>query len=122
MAYRSGRAAAIGGTPVPLGRFASRALGRLKEEIVLGFRPESARLSDPRPGDIAVPGAVKLVERLGAETVTTVALDGGTDVLVRNPGDKPAAVGDRVTLLVDPENLYGFDPNSGDAVAAVDRG
>ncbi len=122
MAGRDGPEAAIGETLVPLGRFSSPAVGRLTDGIVLGFRPEAARLGEPRPDDIAIPGAVRLVERLGAETVTTVALNGGGDVLVRNPGDKPAAVGDRVTLLVDPANLYGFDPNSGAAVATVDRG
>jgi ABC-type sugar transport system ATPase subunit len=102
----------IGEATVPLDRFAHPG-----GEVLLGFRPEAAQLSNARPDDIAIPGTVKLVERLGAETVTTVTIADDIDVLLRNPGDKPAAIGERIRLHVAAGDLYAFDPQSGAAIA-----
>jgi multiple sugar transport system ATP-binding protein len=82
-------------------------------DVVLGVRPEEIGLGPPGEGPLG--GRVQLVERLGAETVVTVALPAG-EVLVRTPRDAELRAGDEVSLRVAPDAILFFDPASGAAL------
>jgi hypothetical protein len=62
-------------------------------------------------------GEAKLVERLGAETIVTLGLPTGAEVLIRAPGDTALATGEKVPLSIAADDLYLFDPVTGEAVA-----
>jgi multiple sugar transport system ATP-binding protein len=92
-------------------------LGAVREvgprDVTLGVRPEEIALASGGEGPLA--GRVLLVERLGAETVVTVALEAG-EVLVRTPRDAALAAGDLVSLLIPAEAILLFDAATGAAL------
>ncbi|MET0569147.1 MAG: sn-glycerol-3-phosphate ABC transporter ATP-binding protein UgpC [Hyphomicrobiaceae bacterium] len=111
------RAMRINGAVVPLEAFAPEALAVLGPEALLGFRPETARLKREDGAGVVLDGEARLVERLGAETIVTLALPNGTEVLVRAPGDTALAMGEKAPLSIAAGDLYLFDPVTGEAVA-----
>ena len=72
--------------------------------LVFGVRPEHVRLAD----DAGVRGEVFGVEYMGARQVVTVDTEAGR-LRVRTPNSQRAAVGERVGLAFDPEQIVLFD-------------
>lgn len=87
-------------------------------EVVLGVRPED--LAEPDEGMPAgklgcVPAQVDLVEPLGSEKLLHL-LAGEKSFVARVSHRSSARVGDKVSLMVRPERLRLFDPDSGEAL------
>ena len=79
-------------------------------EVVLGVRPEHVRV-DPDGG---VAGTVAVVEALGHERHLVCSRPDGSLVTVRATGPTgPEAVGDELTLSIDPAQVHLFDRASG---------
>jgi ABC-type sugar transport system ATPase subunit len=76
-------------------------------KATLGVRPE--HLSIETPGDIGVPGEVRVTEHLGAETLLYVGLDDGATIAVRAGGLNTARPGDRVDVGFKAEACHLFD-------------
>jgi len=111
------KVATADGLSVPLDGFAPEGLARLGERCAIGFRPEAVRPGDGAdPAEIAMQGEVRLVERLGAETVVAFALAGQVEALARLPGDAGLVAGQPVTMRLHRDDLYLFDPRSGEAI------
>jgi multiple sugar transport system ATP-binding protein len=111
------RSAHLGPTPIPLTSFDATHVAALGAKAVLGFRPETIHFSAEGMIDpVTFRGLVGLVERLGAETVITVALEHGPEILVRNPGDANVSMGEPVTVAVAAADLYLFEPIDGEVV------
>ena len=107
----------LNGTTVPLDQFAPEAVAALGRDAILGFRPETVQLRHDESRGVVLDGEARLVERLGAETIVTLALPGGEEVLVRAPGDTALARGEKVALSIAAGDLYLFDAVTGEAVA-----
>jgi sn-glycerol 3-phosphate transport system ATP-binding protein len=76
-------------------------------ELVLGMRPEHARLGGA--GDAGWPFSVEMVEMLGAERLVHGRI-GSVGFTVRIDATLPVpGLGDRATLLTRPEHLHWFD-------------
>jgi multiple sugar transport system ATP-binding protein len=88
--------------------------GRGTRRVEVGIRPEHLAL-ERQPGGreaVAMAGTVELVESLGHERLVRCAVDGGV-VVVRVSGEAPEpAIGDRVSVLVDPARVHLFDPDT----------
>jgi multiple sugar transport system ATP-binding protein len=87
-------------------------------DMLAGFRPEAARLTEPsgEPGDAGDPGRLRLpvyaVEPLGNEMI--VAFKVGDEFLnVRVPADAPVAAGQNCGIAVAAGHLHFFDSQSG---------
>jgi multiple sugar transport system ATP-binding protein len=114
----SRRSMHLDGAAVPLDRFAPEGLAELGREAVLGFRPEAVRLQNAIPNEsLTLHGETRLVERLGAETIVTLALPGDHEVLIRTAGDATFGLGENVRLFIGASDIYLFDPATGQAVA-----
>jgi multiple sugar transport system ATP-binding protein len=138
--------AALAGAVIPLspGVRAAAAADKLTE-LVVGIRPEHMHLTDAAgaaPGSGAgrpdaagaaqaspvstsavltsavLSGEMLLVEELGADALLHVRLadDGGT-VVARTEGRKSPAPGQRVTLRVQPDDIFAFHPVTGARLA-----
>ncbi len=118
--------ARLAGTVLPLPAAARAGLS----EIVIGIRPEHLHLttkdSPAIPGDRSslLTGEVILVEELGADALLHVRLSGdpadltaGTPFVARAEGRRPPALGQQVTLAVDPADVLTFHPATGARIA-----
>jgi multiple sugar transport system ATP-binding protein len=84
-------------------------------ELVLGIRPEHLHLADST-GQLA--GEVILVEELGADALLHVRLVGdGNPVVARTEGRKPPAPGQEVRFNVQPDDVFAFNPVTGERLA-----
>ena len=102
--------------------------------VVIGFRAEDVRVSQ-KEGDSVQPdwfrANVVEIDRLGDSAVIHVCVDGiesgdnlkngdlpeqssSREILVRQPADTNLQVGDRVNLMVEPDRILWFDPQSGE--------
>ncbi|MFC6488489.1 ABC transporter ATP-binding protein [Nitratireductor sp. GCM10026969] len=79
-----------------------------RDAATIGVRPEHIRLAD---GNGAWSGTVGVTERLGADTLIHVEVDGIGQVTVRTDGENAVKSGDTVHLLPDPDKIHRFDPN-----------
>jgi multiple sugar transport system ATP-binding protein len=133
--------AALAGAVIPLSPGVRAAAVRDKlTELVIGIRPEHMHLTDsagPAPSAGAVgtaaasasltsavltstvlSGEVLLVEELGADALLHVRLaDEGGTVVARTEGRKSPAPGQRVTLRVQPDDIFAFHPVTGARLA-----
>jgi ABC-type sugar transport system ATPase subunit len=76
--------------------------------VTLGIRPEDIRVATPTdPGSL--PGAVELVEAIGADTFLSVNLGSGATAMVRVPAQTRVSEGEQVHLHLPPESLRFFD-------------
>jgi multiple sugar transport system ATP-binding protein len=122
--------ARLAGTTIPLRPGLPAGLS----EVIVGIRPEHLRLTTkdnpgvPNGSSRFLSGHVILVEELGADALLHVRLDGDSGdgvsgdgsapVVARAEGRKPPAPGEKVTLGVDPADVFVFDPATGDRVAS----
>jgi multiple sugar transport system ATP-binding protein len=125
--------------PLPTGVRAAAVRDNLTE-LVIGIRPEHMHLTDAAAGapgrgagrpeaaaaaqdspvltSAVLGGEVLLVEELGADALLHVRLahEGGT-VVARTEGRKSPAPGQRVTLRVQPDDIFAFHPVTGARLA-----
>jgi multiple sugar transport system ATP-binding protein len=93
------------------------------EQLVLGIRPEAARLTE-----LGTPGAlsltVALVEELGADAYVYGTLDGDPpgerSWVVRCTGHASPRIGDRVGVTIDGGEAHLFDQQTGLRVTAAE--
>ena len=78
------------------------------DKLMLGIRPQILHLV-PAEG-AQIPATVRLVERLGDETVLSVRLAGGDTALAVAAGDARVEPGDHVGLAFDVAEAHLFDP------------
>src|SRR6202043_393155 len=133
--------AALAGAVIPLSPGVRGAAVRDKlTELVIGIRPEHMHLTDsagtaPSAGadgtaaasasltstattSTVLSGEVLLVEELGADALLHVRLaDEGGTVVARTEGRKSPAPGQRVTLRVQPDDIFAFHPVTGARLA-----
>ncbi len=118
----NGEGALLGGGVLPLSRDAvatARADGL--DEVTIGLRPESARLSAAgAPGAIDL--TVRLVEELGADAYVYGELSGDADGekpwVVRSDGRSVPRIGDHVGVAVDAGSAHLFNARTGLRLAA----
>jgi ABC-type sugar transport system ATPase subunit len=95
-------------------RMAQAASGR---PIELGLRPEHVRPGEARePGDVALDAHVEVVEPLGSETLTWLAI-GGKSMTGRFPPELGARPGERVRVTLSLARMHLFDTETGAAIA-----
>ena len=108
--------ARLGGTTLPLPAAVRTAAGQAGlSELVIGIRPEHLHLA---AGSGALSGEVLLVEELGADALLHIRLaDGGSLVVARTEGRQSRSPGEKVTLLVQPDDVFAFNPGTGGRLA-----
>ncbi|MEW7008743.1 MULTISPECIES: ABC transporter ATP-binding protein [unclassified Lentilitoribacter] len=82
------------------------------EEILLGVRPDDLTLGSKTP---IIKGHVTVREPLGPETLIYVETKTG-EVIAKADGKMPPAIGEEVSLGVEPENMHLFDAKTGAAI------
>lgn len=78
------------------------------EPIELGIRPEHAHLVDPSSPDAVLPGKIRLVERLGNQTLVHLETPCGGFIL-QGGGELEGKTGDLTALAFDASRAHGFD-------------
>jgi ABC-type sugar transport system ATPase subunit len=78
------------------------------QQVVAGVRPEHIHIV----GETTAHAQVIASEWLGHEKHVAIQL-GGQDVIAREPGEGTIVVGDTVPVLVQPDEVHLFDPDSG---------
>jgi len=109
--------ARVAGTTLPLPAPVRTAAGEAGlRELVIGIRPEHLHLADGSGEEL--PGEVLLVEELGADALLHVRLaEGGSPVVARAEGRRPPTPGEQVTLHVQPDDVFAFNPQTGGRLA-----
>lgn len=82
-------------------------------EILLGVRPDDLILGSSSP---IIKGHVSVREPLGPETLIYIETTNG-EIIAKADGRTPPAIGEEVSLGVDPENMHLFDVKTGVALA-----
>lgn len=109
---------AVDGSVVPLPPSYAHADG----ELVVGLRPEHLSIiADKTPAQPALPGLVRHVEQLGAETELH-AESCGTRLCVRHFGREAPAIGAQVRIGYDPARLHLFNERTGRRIASTGPG
>jgi sn-glycerol 3-phosphate transport system ATP-binding protein len=85
--------------------------------VILGFRPEEARL-EPRPGPDALPFELELVEELGAGRLLHGRIAGSECVLALASGAASSTV-DKLFVRIPAESIHLFDAESGARLATA---
>ena len=85
---------------------AGQLTGADKGKLTLGLRPENISL---QAGDIKLPGTIRLVERLGSETMFHVTLAGGESVVVKGGCDDPGRAGETTAIYISLNQCHFFD-------------
>jgi multiple sugar transport system ATP-binding protein len=77
---------------------------RTGEEVTVGLRPHHLGGA----GDAQIRGTVRLVERLGNETLAQLALASGQEIIAALPGDVQVAPGELLGVAIQPERASVF--------------
>lgn len=99
---------------------------RVGDRVVLGFRPETVRVSSSEGGsDAGLPATVTLVEPLGDATIVHMqfvaeAAEERSTVMCKVAPDSRLTTGERVELQIDTSRIHYFDPESGQNLAYAD--
>jgi ABC-type sugar transport system ATPase subunit len=102
---------------VPVG---SQVATGLPSEVVLGVRPEHARLWRDGAGLVGpVDGRVAYVEMLGRETFIGAQTAGDAQFTLHAEPDAAVRQGEAVRFGFEPGRLYLFDPGTQQAIARV---
>jgi ABC-type sugar transport system ATPase subunit len=105
-----GRIAALGAAwPAPPGFRAEP--GR---SLLLGLRPEDVRLGD------GLAAGIEIVEHLGSAVILHLAV-GGAAIVAQSAEAERLSAGQRVSIALDPAQLYIFDPASEATLTAPGR-
>ena len=76
----------------------------------LGIRPEHATLAAPNAPEAILPARIRLMERLGNQTLVHLETPAGPFIL-QGPGDLAGKVGDQAALALDPARAHVFGPD-----------
>jgi multiple sugar transport system ATP-binding protein len=98
-----------GAVTIPLERYRFRN-GMSAGDVVLGIRPEHF-LTEPAPGSVRVDLTIEVVEPMGADTLLWTKI-GEAPVRVRVGGQTRYAVGEKLTVGIDPASVSIFDLKS----------
>jgi len=107
------------GVQGPGGLLLPRAKRLAVDKVTVGLRAGALRLV-ARPGDVALTGQVELAEISGSDTFVHVATPAG-ELVAQFTGVHHFALGETVTLQLDPEQVYLFDAVTGRRLAAPRR-
>ena len=77
-----------------------------------------ARCAPPAPGDVSLPGTVELAEISGSDTFVHVHTTAVGEVVAQLTGVHQFELGAKVTLFLNPAQVYVFDANGDLLVAA----
>jgi multiple sugar transport system ATP-binding protein len=77
--------------------------------VIIGLRPEDVGVTGDREGAFA--GRAVLVSPLGSEQHINVQT-GDVELIVRAPKEARIAVGDQLSMAVDPHHVHLFDPST----------
>lgn len=83
------------------------------QEFDLGIRPESIDINQAAKDGLVV--EVKVVEPLGKETLIRAEV-GGVQINVQAGKDARSQLGDRISLALDLDQLFVFDPTTGNTL------
>ena len=81
------------------------------QSLWLGMRPEAISLAPAGENGFGIPAVVDIVSPMGGNTLVYALVEGET-VVADIPSELEPAVGDRVTLTVDPARVHAFDRES----------
>ena len=84
---------------------------RAGEKLALGVRPEHITETGMAGCDARLEGEVIVVEHLGGETLSHLALPGGETIQVKGSGDSTAADGQRVEVGFSVRHAHLFGPD-----------
>ena len=87
-----------------------RAPTSLQGQADLGIRPEHATLTSPEAANATLPARIRLVERLGNQTLVHLETPAGPFTL-QGAGDLAAKPGDQPSLAFDPTRAHVFGPD-----------
>lgn len=88
---------------------------KLKREVIIGIRPRDVDVYEGPPSENTIAGKLVLIQTIGSENLITIEVDG---YALRAVPKKKLSLseGSTVTLRVDPEKTYVFDPETGEAL------
>ena len=111
----------LGGQTIELPQRLMQAAGqRDTQEMIIGIRPEHVSVLQDESGE-GIPGEVVLVESLGADSYVHVAIeDAETNFVARTEGYDARRPGTNIRLRIDPERIFGFDPQTEERLDARD--
>ena len=81
------------------------------QTVWLGMRPEAIAIAPSGGDEFGVPAVVDVVSPMGANTLVYALVDRDT-IVADVSSDLEPAVGDRVTLTIDPRRVHAFDLDS----------
>ena len=87
--------------------------------ILVGVRPEDVRLDGD--GELQVPGTVRSVEILGADSLVALETGASDPLVVRLPGISTIPVGQQATASISLTSLALFDRESGQRLKSVNH-
>ncbi|CAM5764961.1 sugar ABC transporter ATP-binding protein [Labrys miyagiensis] len=90
-----------------------------RSTVVAGIRPAHFRPAQPQETSNLVEGTVDLIEFLGNEALISLQY-AGVELGILVPAGQCPAVGDRIRMTFDPENLHVFDRQSGASLRRSD--
>lgn len=84
-------------------------------EVIVGVRPEhilDARSNGDVSGGVAVNATIEVLETLGNEYFVYLNVGAEEPVVARLPADRELEIGEQVSVLISPELLHYFDPET----------
>jgi glycerol transport system ATP-binding protein len=94
---------------LPLVAPALSALRNHSPDVILGIRAHQLTIT-PEAGAASITGRVDLAEISGSDTYVHISHD-GLSLVAQVPGVHELTIGERLTLHVQPDRIYCFDPN-----------
>jgi multiple sugar transport system ATP-binding protein len=84
-------------------------------EVTFGIRPEDIRLEKAGPNDVRLDARVVVIEPLGAESLVTLACEGG-ELIARLPPSLPFTTGESTGVWINMDKFHLFDEVSGNVL------
>jgi multiple sugar transport system ATP-binding protein len=86
--------------------------------VTFGIRPEDIHLEKTGPNDVRLDARVVVIEPLGAETLVTLACEGG-ELIARLPPNLPFAAGESTGVWINMDKFHLFDSATGNVLRAA---
>jgi multiple sugar transport system ATP-binding protein len=83
--------------------------------VTFGIRPEDIRIEQSGPNDVKLDARVVVIEPLGAETLVTLACDGG-ELIARLPPNVKFQPGHQASVWINMDKFHLFDTASGNVM------
>ena len=85
-------------------------------QLTLGLQPGKITLKSTGANNVSFKCKVQLAEVTGSSTFVHVDLDSGEQVVIEVEGAQNFDLDQSLTAYFDPDNLYGFEPKSGNSI------